>query len=453
MKQNIDLDIIINGTRQRALWGYWNRWINNVGTDLGLDSNLWYDAANDSTDVRTSKSEKLLERAQDYAQSYGNSEKGAANIEELSIDDKQYGTKVDRKQFSIKKTGDIVKLEITYKNKNGVKKTVTITPDKGKENFKYQQITSIKKENGVTKLNFEKKNVSKIGKGESFDKLGEKWTSETNNFVVCKLEGAEITGIHVYVKKKIEGEGKANIYLLTGNTKKQKLIYVTHKKNEGKTVRDDKSDKVDVKHYTLEVEKYVGTETSKGKVRNDKEVTLKFYLMEKVNGEYLYLTEDGKLVDEEHKNKAKVFSSNDKPIELKRGTKYKIKEIKDDKYETEILKVKAYKNGKLWNDEDDVKWDEYGKSVIFKVPDKKTDIKIKIEITDEPQDGNKYSLLVKKVGEQTEEMAEENTDGAAKKQMMKNFMKKITKILKRSNKMMKQKKMRQLMVKKSQTKT
>ncbi len=417
---HLHLDIRKNGTRQRALWWFWNDWIKSVGADLGLDVKTWVDAKNKETEgsdaVPTTDSKRFLANADAYAEKYGDNEKGQAKIDTLTMAETDWGGKYDRRRFTLKKTGDIVKIRVLYQTCNNDGKwseikRVDLKPGVKNNKFKYQQAISVKTQNGKKEYTFKNKNVSKAGSGSECGGL----SGIQNNFIHCTNEGYRIRGVRVYVKRKVEGKAKVTIDMLRGVTKKQKLIHVTHDTTDPEPDKDDKkvmipptTDTPPSYDYTLKVVKYAGRTVS-GVVKNDKKVKLTFKLQVKKDG-------DWKTVENN-------LTTDDGKIKLKKGKKYRIIEKEAEGCSiNKILKVKAYKNGSVWNSNDDdydVSWGtkkddndkEYG-YVIFTVPDKDKDIDIKIEITN-PRTTveNDHSLLVKKVGKQTKEMTEENSGG------------------------------------------
>ena len=84
------------GTRQQAIWGYWNTWLSKVGNEIGIDYNTWYGKKNP-----TGNGGKFLENAKTWAEESAgftdNEEgKGAATINKLTLEKENFQKTIEK---------------------------------------------------------------------------------------------------------------------------------------------------------------------------------------------------------------------------------------------------------------------------------------------------------------------------------------------------------------------
>ena len=377
------------GTRQQAVWSYWNTWLSKVGSSIGINYNTWYGKSNSSVDGG-----QFLENAKDWAiknAGFKDSEsgKGAASVDKLTLkrgeeDDKNSDWR--RYQFNIDKSGTVTKIKVYYevakKDANGniigyekaEKPKVLKKGTSNLKNIKYQQLEG---------KEYKNKDVSKV-------------SNKDNNYILCKKGDWRVTGIQVYVEKTVKDVPKVTLYLLY-HSYKQKLIWVEHS-TDNQPYKDDKLAEIDAK-ASLTVEKYVGTsqkdENGKDIVvidQNNEDVSIE-YILGKYNDstkEYQYLKPNGKWGAKES---AQTFKSGEKIKNLEQG-KYKIVEIKVNtgNAQKEIIDVSLYRDG-----EESTVEKQNATEVVFKVfAYENSDIKLKIV-----DKGNSGSLLVRKMGQKS----------------------------------------------------
>lgn len=194
---------------QNALWWYWNSWLKEVGSKLGIGYSTYKNTGSGSHNNIAKSAENYANNYSDSSASGGVSISGSTSI---SFNTKGYAS------YKATYTGSIKSIEITYSDDS--KETITSKSS----NVKFYK--NIKSDETLE----DELKITQIESGKTFYILNENQSKTIKNF-------------KINVSRTVSNVYTATIYIMKSNTGSQRLLACKHGK-KAKTYTDSKTVKV-----------------------------------------------------------------------------------------------------------------------------------------------------------------------------------------------------------------